>query len=132
MSGRRLLAGRERQCVSRGVSRSRCALGAENRRTAVVVHEISAELSVQRLEVVVHGHTELPAIACVTIRTALDQYTFVIDVDAKPIHQRQTTTRSDDRALAEQPQVVIAAACNDVRLGEKCPAVIGDGLLPIH
>src|SRR5690606_20482536 len=103
--------------------------GAEDRRAAVVVHEVGTELGVQRVEHVFKGCAPLAAVASIAIRTTAYQHTFVVHVDAQAGQRRQCRGRNG-RTLVQHAQVVIATVGNDVRLGEESAAVVDDGLVP--
>ncbi|MCY1456978.1 hypothetical protein D9M71_742330 [compost metagenome] len=49
----------------------------ENRRTAMVVHEIGTKFGVQRIEHVLKGNTELATVSSIAIRAATNDHAFV-------------------------------------------------------
>src|SRR5471032_2966050 len=115
------------QCLDAVIDRLWRTRGAEDRRTAVVVHEVGTEFGGQRIEHVLGGNTKLPTVPRVAVRGAAHQNAFVVDVD---IGSGQWTERHawNRRTLVQYPQVVIATGGHDVGLREKRAAVIGNAL----
>ena len=116
---------------SRVISRLRGAASADKGVAAVVVDEIGAKLSVQRLKHIVHGHPKLPAVAGIAISVTAHQHALAIHVDASRCQCGQVSY-IQRRALVQHPVVIAATIGNHVGLREKCAAVIGLGLLPIQ
>ncbi|MNE06207.1 hypothetical protein D3C80_987910 [compost metagenome] len=128
-----------RQCGERAALEGRCSVvdrlrrtgSAEDRRTAVVIHEVGAELGVQRIEHVLEGRAPLAAVAGIAIGATTHQNTLIVDVDAVGGQRPQGNGRNL-RALGQYAQVVVAAVGNDVWLGEERAAVVDDGLVPFN
>ncbi|MCY1455255.1 hypothetical protein D9M71_723760 [compost metagenome] len=95
----------------------------------MVVHEVGAELGIQRLEHVAERHPELAAVTGIAVGTAGYLDAFAVDVHAKGRQAGKRLGRQRPAAV-EHAQVVATAVGNDVRLGEEGAAVVDDRLVP--
>ena len=97
----------------------------------MVVHEVGAELRVQRLEHIAHGYTELAAVTRIAVGTTAHHHSLFVDVHA-PRGEELLRSARHRAAAIEHAQVVGTTIGNDVRLGEEGAAVVDNRLIPFE
>src|SRR5690606_16625037 len=75
------------------IRRLRPRLATENRQTAVIVHEVDAELGVQRLEHIAEGKTPLTIILRRDILAAANQNTLAIGTSSEAVRRDKACCR---------------------------------------